>query len=292
MTGRSRVWATLKREPRPCPPKGEILIDERWLTNNGFADLDIAIDYLQADLVSLPIMPTRANSLNWKGWIQKDIFLFGCLQGPVTFLSERDGWSAFSHLIIKQPLEASRVIAQFMDTTVQAGLTALDKGCDGLVFFDDLAGDRGLLINPKFLEDIYIPVMASALERLNSKDVPVIFHSDGNILSLISALRAIGFWGIQGLQPSLGIGPEIFRKWGIQDWVFWGNFEFEGNRRLKNSSEIQVDVIELLRTWGDFPGFIFGSSGGLYKGLSLPEIKLVYHTVANWKGSDYFVKNM
>jgi len=290
VTGRNRVWTALKGKGAHRPPQGEILIDEEWLANNGFANLGAAIDYLQADLVALPIMPTLSTRLNWQEWISKDIFLFGCLQGPVTFLSERDGWQAFSRLIIKEPLQAGQVIAQFMETAVQAALIALDNGCDGFIVFDDLAGDRGLLINPKFLEDVYFPIMRAALERLNSKAVPVIFHSDGNILSIVPALRAVGFWGIQGLQPLVGIGPDIFRKRNMQDWVFWGNFDFEGDGRLKNTDEIQGDIIELLNDWSDFPGFIFGSSGGLYKGLSLPEIKLAYDTVGNWKGANGFAK--
>jgi uroporphyrinogen decarboxylase len=284
LNSRDRVWAALRGDASRCVPKGEILVENRWLQKSALPDLHAAIQYLQADLVVLPIVPSPPLVINWREWAQRNSFLFGCLQGPITYLSERQGWHALSRLIIKQPLEAKNIISQFMEQSVQSALKALDQGCEGIVLFDDLAGDKGLLISPKLLQELYFPVMQSVLAQLNCQDVPVIFHSDGNILSLMPLLKKIGFWGIQGLQPALGLDPELFQD--MQDWVFWGNFDFEGHGRLKNTGEVQATVVALLNKWTAFPGFIFGSSGGLYAGLSLPEIKKAYHIVENWRRAE------
>lgn len=283
MTGRDRVWTALKRGHLHRPPKGEILIEFDWLRKAGFKNLEEAIAYLRADLVVLPIVPSPPCAVNWREWSQSHVFSFGCLQGPVTFLLERLGWHPFSRLLIKQPLEARTLMTEFMLESVQQALAALDRGCEGIVIFDDLAGDKGLLINPHVLQSLYFPLIEQALEQLNCKDIPVLFHSDGNILRLVPSLKAAGFWGIQGLQPSLGLGPAFFHEPEMQGWVYWGNFDFEGAGRLKNIAEIENDVHTLLTQWQDFPGFIFGSSGGLYQGLSVPEIKAAYDAVENWK---------
>ena len=282
MTGRDRVWAALCKEKADRPPKGEILVEQSWVRDCGFQQLGEAVQYLGADLAVLPLRPAASHVCLWQEWAKTDSFLWGCLQGPVTLLSEQKGWHALSRLLVKQPEEAKRLIATILGEWVEAGLTALDRGCDGIVFFDDLAGDKGLLINPKLLQEIYFPLVGKALEQLDYRKIPVIFHSDGNIESLLGLLKNIGFWGIQGLQPSVGLGPAVIAP-ELRDWVFWGNFEFEGSGRLKTISEVELEVTQLLDAWREFPGYIFGSSGGLYKGLSLPEVEAAYNVVESWR---------
>ncbi|MDF2569491.1 MAG: Uroporphyrinogen-III decarboxylase [Sporomusa sp.] len=282
MTKRNQVWKALKREFLDRPPQGEILIEDGWLRASGFQNLGEAVDRLQADMVVLPLVTRPQQSdTNWKEWATGDVFLFGSLQGPVTLFSEQLGWHAFSRLIIKQPGEAQSLIERYFADTVEQASAALDKGCEGIVVFDDLAGDKGLLINPKFLQNVYFPLLKKALERLGANKVPVIFHSDGNVLSLVPSLRETGFWGIQGLQPSVGLTPALFQE--MKDWVYWGNFEFEGQGRLKCVSEVEHDVAMLLNQWRDFPGFLFGSSGGIYRGLPLAQIEAAYNSVTNWR---------
>lgn len=284
MTGRDRVWmALLRGGSLDRPPKGEILLEKAWLKTNQLTNIVTAVDELQADLVVLPIATTGSSSIHLGELASRNVFMFSSLLGPVTFFSELLGWQEFSRLIIKKPLEVRMLMTQYLQSSAQSVLRLLDEGCEGVIVFDDLAGDKGLLINPKFLQEFYFPAIRLILEQLDYKNVPAIFHSDGNILSVIPLLKATGFWGIQGLQPGLlGSGPESLGVQNLQDWVFWGNFDFEGQGCLKNIVEITRNVNELLGRWAGFPGFIFGSSGGLYKGLSLPEIKAAYTVLEDY----------
>ena len=282
MLKRERVWTALTGRVTDRPPLGEILLEEAWLQAAGFPGLAAALEQLQADLAVLPLTPrTGRPATNWQEWRQSEIFLFGSFQGPVTFFSERLGWHAFSRLIIKQPVETRTLLQQYLSAAAEQAIAALQAGCDGIVVFDDLAGDKGLLINPKFFSDSYFPLLQQVLGRLDCAHVPVVFHSDGNIVSLVPALREAGFWGIQGLQPLLGITPALFQD--QKDWIYWGNFDFEGQGRLKTAAEAEQDVVRLLDAWQDFPGFLFGSSGGLYKGLPWPAIGAAYKAAANWR---------
>lgn len=281
VNSRDRVWAALTGRTPDRPPKGEILIEEAWLKSSGFQILEQAIQVLRADLAVLPVRSQAGT--DWSRLVEQDVFLFGSVQGPVTFFTQQLGWHAFSKLIIKQPHVAQEILRQYIGGIVEQILSILDKGCDGIVVLDDLAGGNGLLVSPKFLQDVYFPLLSQALWQLGSTKVPVIFHSDGNIKGLIPMLKQAGFWGIQGLQPSVGLNPDMLDIEPMQNWVYWGNFEFEGLGRLKTVAEVESDVTALLKRWMRFPGYIFGSSGGLYKGLSLPEIKAAYYAIDNWR---------
>lgn len=282
MTGRNRVWAALRGGPLDRPPKGEILITSKLIEEFPCDDLRSVLAYLNADLVVLPI-DQKPNSSLWKTWSRTDYFVFGLLQGPVSFLAEELGWHRLSRLLLKEPREAREVMHKYVSKSLQSVTAALDDGCDGIILADDLAGDRGPLISPSLLQENYFTLIALLLQKTADRRIPWIFHSDGNIFGLVTPLREVGFWGIQGLQPSAGIGPGSFQAPGLSNWVYWGNFEFEGPGRLKNVSEAETEVDQLLAAWAGFPGYIFGASGGLYEGLSPQVIKATYDKVNSWR---------
>lgn len=283
MTGRKRVWAALQGNPLDRPPKGEIFIAPELLKQLPHPDLQAVLACLNADLVVLPVNRLNPTPAIWKSWSKSNYFVFGILQGPITFLAEGIGWHKLSQLLLKNTEEAREIIRKYITESFKPVMVALEAGCEGIVIADDLAGSYGPLISAVLLEKIYFPTIALLVQELNFNRVPSIFHSDGNILKLVSYLKETGFWGIHGLQPSAGIGPESFCKQNLKNWVYWGNFEFEGPGGLKNVSDVEAGVRALLEKWSGFPGYIFGSSGGLYKGLVPQVIKVAYGIVDSWE---------
>ena len=65
----------------------------------------------------------------------------------------------------------------------------------GLSWEDDLAGQNGLLVDPLYLRKHYFPEPGVWLEKLQAGSVPILFHSDGNILEIIRSAPA----GLLGL---------------------------------------------------------------------------------------------
>lgn len=283
MTGRKRVWAAFRGSPLDRPPKGEILITPEIVKGFPHPDLQAVLAYIDTDLVVLPIDQPDLNPSQWRSWAKTGYFIFGLLQGPITFLAGELGWHRLSRLLVKKPGEAREVMGKFIKESVNWAAAALEAGCEGIIVADDLAGNRGLLLSPAFLVENYFPLLADLLQEIGSSHVPFIFHSDGYILELVPHLRETGFWGIHGLQPSVGIGADSFRRQGLEDWVYWGNFEFEGQAGLKSKNEVETQVSTLLKEWRGFPGYIFGSSGGLYQGLSPEVIKTAYDVVTSWR---------
>ncbi len=282
MTGRERVWAALRGGPLDRPPKGEILLTPGLVKEFSCPDLQSVLAYLNADLRVLPINQLNPTPALWKSWSKTGYFVFGLFQGPITFLAGELGWHKLSHLLLKKTGEAREVMHKYIMRSLKPVMAALEEGCKGIIIADDLAGDRGPLISPVFLKENYFPLIAFLLKELGCRHVPCIFHSDGNILELISHLREAGFWGIHGLQPSVGIGAGSFRRQDLANWVYWGNFEFEEQGGLKSVTDVKTEVGHLLTNWAGFPGYIFGSSGGLYEGLSPEAIKAAYDAVNSW----------
>ncbi|MDD2498649.1 MAG: uroporphyrinogen decarboxylase family protein [Desulfitobacteriaceae bacterium] len=275
-TGRERVWTALRGMPSDRRPKGEILITEELIKKNSQPGLEQMLEFLDADLVTFPISQETGP---WKEWSQKPYFLFGLFQGPFTLMSEKLGWNEMLHQLVQNPGETKLIMRTLLEENLPHLFQALEKGCDGVLFADDMAGNQGLFVSPAYLKENYFPLLHGLIEKINSPEIPFIFHSDGKIMGLVTPLKEAGFWGIQGLQPSAGIEPSLFPLDTFADWVFWGNFEFEGLGRLKTVSEVIKDTENVLESWAPFPRYIFSSSGGLYQDLSLPAIKAAYNTV-------------
>jgi hypothetical protein len=69
----------------------------------------------------------------------------------------------------------------------------------------DICNNKGPMIRPKILNEIYFPFLKKALEPLTKAGINIIWHSDGNIMSIIEMLIEIGIEGFQGFQEESGV---------------------------------------------------------------------------------------
>lgn len=281
MNGRERVWSALKKGTLDRPPKGEILITDDFIKKFPGNDLEAVVTCINADLVTLPVDKSFSKH-QWRRWCSKDYFIFGFVQGPFNTILSQIGWRNLSLLIVKKPWEAEKLMCELVSSFLPQINSALDCGCDGIVIADDLAGNQGLLVSPAFLEQYYFPLIAALLAKSNCENVPFLFHSDGNIAGVVPGLSQIGFWGIQSLQPSVGLKATSFPEELMGNWCFWGNFEFENFIELKTALQVEKEVFATLKSWSGTPGYIFGSSGGLYHGLNPETVKMGYAAVDRW----------
>jgi uroporphyrinogen decarboxylase len=277
VTGRERVWKALNNEPGDRPPRGELLFTREFVRNSGCMNLWELVFQLDQDLVTLPLDGTGPSA--WATWKTRVLFPMGCLSGPLSQLMETLGWRGMALLVVKERDQAVRIMESYLDGWADRIIKACDMGCEGVVLADDIAGGRGLLVSPDFLKTCYFPLLSRFIKAPQFKGLPFIFHSDGNLREMIPQVRGAGFSGIHGLQPSVGIAPEAFDAMGMGKFVFWGNFEFEGDGRLKDVLEVKKEVKTLLKRWERFPGYIFGSSGGIYGALDYRTVKQAHASV-------------
>lgn len=277
MNPRERVWAALSGRQPDRVPKGEILITPGFLDRAG-ASLAEMLPRLGADLVTIEARPS-APPADVGFWARQGLFVFVSVPGPMQMLLISRGLLEVSRLLMKDPARA----AEEFHAQARAGLAAAERalaaGAEGVVVLDDLAGNTGPLFSPQILDEVYFPALAEIPGVLARKGVPTLFHSDGNVTPLLRSLQGAGFSGIQGLQPAAGMDPAAVQAHCPAAWVFWGNYEFEGRRRIKTPDEAAGDARDLRRRWAGFPGFIFGSCGGLYDGIHAEPVLAAYRAI-------------
>jgi uroporphyrinogen decarboxylase len=258
------------------PARGEIFIAPELIEKFSCADLESILARLNSDLAVLPIEDSHWARPSLDVLIEAGYFVFGLIQGPLTLLIHELGWHVTSRLLLKNPQDARRIMQKLANAAAQKVNAGLEAGCDGVVIADDLAGSQGPMVSPALLRECYFPALGNLIRETGSDNNPHIFHSDGDITDLVVPLMEAGCRGIHGLQPSAGIGPALFAGEDFRDQVYWGNFEYECDGRLKSKEEVEAEIPILLDSWADFPGYIFGSSGGLYGELPPETIKAAY----------------
>lgn len=271
--GRSRVWNALRKIQPDRTPRGEVLIEDGFLQQVGLSR-EALLEEIEADIISLPL--NYQTRVDWSYWSRRDYFTFALINGPFNTLLECLGWARASEWIVHKPAISQEFMGKYMGSICKLAAGALEKGCEGLVLGDDLAGQNGLLVDPLYLRKHYFPELRGWLEKMQSDSIPILFHSDGNILEIVPDLHQLGFWGIHGLQLDAGMKHEALPRELIKNWVWWGNLQFEGPFGLKDPMQLNTEARKLCQEWEPAPGYIFGSCSGLYPDLPLELVQAAY----------------
>jgi len=130
---------------------------------------------------------------------------------------------------------------------------------------DDLAGANGLMINPKKFEELYVTRLNKILAPIHEKNIPVVFHCDGNMINVIPILMDCGVVGVHPIQPSCNNIYELKKQ-------YQGRFSLFGNIEtvlLANGTkeEIEKDVRKHCNKLKKGSGYILGSSSSIFDGI-------------------------
>lgn len=97
-------------------------------------------------------------------------------------------------------------VLQLRDALIECTLILIKqwskKGVDGIYLADDWGSQEALLINPNLWGEVFKPGYKKMFEAIHKEGMYVFFHSDGNILSIISELIECGLDVLNPVQTS------------------------------------------------------------------------------------------
>ncbi len=152
-------------------------------------------------------------------------------------------------------------------------------GADGILIADDIAYRQSTTVSPTLLRELFFPSLARQVNGIAPLEVPVFFHSDGNLNGVIDDLVAIGFQGLQGIESAAGMDLARLKAAYGERVCLWGNLDPGDLFMDRNAEDLQKSVQDIIEGATGGGGFIFGTSSGLVGGMRPENINVVYQAV-------------
>jgi len=128
--------------------------------------------------------------------------MFGTHVGPFMAGYLAMGFERFFVRMVEDPAFVHKLLKARTDWCIALFQQAVNLGAEVIVVGDDAAHGRGPMISPDMWRAFALPYHRRIVDELG---VPIIWHSDGNIVPLLPMAIEAGFVGVHGLEPQAGI---------------------------------------------------------------------------------------
>jgi uroporphyrinogen-III decarboxylase len=91
---------------------------------------------------------------------------------------------------------------------------ACKMGITALYLMEDLATSKGLALSPEMIEEFCLGYARELAAIAHEHHVPVLFHSDGQVMELTKLLLGLGISAVNPLQPTLNDAAEFKKRYG------------------------------------------------------------------------------
>lgn len=293
MKAKERVARVIRREPTDRVPWGEICIDEALVNDLlgcsivGFEERREFVERLGLDIVCLsPALPLfsadrlpLAAEVIWPEldqWVQRtDRFPFVVIDGAFGWGARLWGYGQLFRVLANGSRELLHLTQAVEKLNLEIVRRAVAMGAAGVMIADDIAYQRGLLVNPIMLRSFYFPFLARQAEGIKTLGVPLFFHSDGNLNEVLGDLVRAGFDGLHCLEKAAGMDIIRIKERYGKVLCLWGNLDPGEVIFPRNQKELREQVRSLLSAASPSGGFIFGTSSGLVNGMRVENLEVI-----------------
>ena len=289
------VMRTIKRQATDRIPVGELCIDDAVVaaftgtSQVGFRQRRQVAVRLGLDLICLAAdyglrnksgtLPS-ADAVGWdaiESWVgQTDLFIFVLLDGGFAWGVKTWGFEQFMIMVMRQSTDVRDLLQQVDALNRRLFKRAADLGADGVVIADDIAYRRNLFLPPDRMKELFLPSLERQVEACHCNGLPVFFHSDGNLRSLLKDIAGSGIDGLQGIESASGMDLKAVKADFGHQLCLWGNLDPACLVGDLSAEAIDARVEDVLTADTLNGGLIFGTSSGLFPGMQPRNIERAY----------------
>jgi uroporphyrinogen decarboxylase len=190
--------------------------------------------------------------------------IFGTHVGPFTAGYMAMGFERIFINLIQNPSLVHELFEHRTRWCIALFQEAIRLGAEVIVLGEDSAHSRGPMISPTMWEEHILPYHLQIVEEL---DVPVIWHSDGDVSELLPFAKIAGFAGIHGLDPISGISLEEVKLEFGQELVLIGNIDVRVLCEL-DLQAVRSEVDRCVSQGGQGGGYMIASCNSIFEGMN------------------------
>jgi uroporphyrinogen decarboxylase len=296
MTARERVSLAINHTETDRVATGEIGIADRVVKaflrvdHVTFSERALFVNRLGIDAVCespqwtspLSRLPDPGDA-RWAGlseWATRtDRFVFAVLDGVFGWGVRLMGFEGFLLVSVKRSQDLSDLVHQVERLNISLARQAADAGADGILIADDIAYTQGTTVSPEALRAFFFPSLERQIQEIACLQIPIFFHSDGNLNAVMDDLVATGVIGVQCLESQAGMDLGVLKTQYGDRICLWGNLDPNDLLLKRDPQVLRRTVKQIIDTGAPGGGFIFGTTSGLVDGMRRDNLETTYQTV-------------
>jgi uroporphyrinogen decarboxylase len=202
--------------------------------------------------------------------------LYGSHIGPLTAGYMAMGFESFSLRLMDDPAFIHLLFERRTDWCLALFQEAVRLGANLLVLGDDAGYRSGPMISPRMWRKLVLPYHRRIVD---SVEVPVLWHSDGNVEALLPMAIEAGFAGIHGLEPAAGMDlARIKREYG-RDLALVGNIDVQvlcGD----DLAAVRREVDRCIAEGAPGGGYMLATCNSIFNGMSARAVAEMFRYAA------------
>lgn len=203
--------------------------------------------------------------------IGADKFTFGATNIGLDPMLLNFGMDNFAYTLMDEPQVVEQMLDIYTEWTIRTVEQIEKTGVDAIWFTDDIAFNTSLMFSPEFFREICKPRMKKVMDSCN---LPVIYHSDGNISEVIPDLIDIGINAIHPNEPGAMDIVENKKRFKNQICLI-GNLDLRSTLVTSPVEDVEKEVFYLLENVGEHGGYIMSSSNSIADYCKLENVKAI-----------------
>ena len=161
---------------------------------------------------------------------------------------------------------------------------AIQEGIHPPVSFtgEDLCGQRGPMVSPRFLRKEYFPLLEYALEPLLEVGTKVIWHCDGDMRKVLDDVLSCGMGGLQGFQRECGMDLEWIVDLKTRDGdplIIFGPMSVTKTLPHGTPDDVRAEDQWAMDTCRDKASLVYFTSNTITPDTPLENIRALWQTV-------------
>lgn len=149
----------------------------------------------------------------------------------------------------------------------------------------DMTDSRGTLVDIRSLDRIWFPQLARSIQPFLEAGIRLIWHCDGNIMSMVPRLIEVGIRGFQGFQYEDGVDYEAICRMTDRDGeplMIWAGVSVTRTLPLGTKKDV-VEQMKWLVKHGPARGLFLAGSSSIVPGTNRENIRTMLEGLTHYR---------
>lgn len=183
------------------------------------------------------------------------------------------GFETFVTALVENPSLVERMFQKIGELHYNMIKTVASMEHVGAIWYtDDIAYAGGLFVSPAIYRQHLFPWMRKMKDVCRQRDLPFLFHSDGNLWEVMEDLIEIGVNALHPIEPKAMDIAEVKRRVGHRLCLI-GNIDLGYTLTRGTPEEVRAEVRERIRVCAPGGGYCVGSSNSVTNYVPLANYK-------------------